>query len=52
MERRFELRKAAMLAECDGSPELFRDADQRLAKFAEPFIELLLQSAQRNVSTK
>jgi len=47
MERRFELRKAAMLAECEVSPEVFCGVEQRLAKFAEPFTELLMQAAQR-----
>lgn len=47
MERRFELRKAAMLAECEVSPEVFRGIEGRLAKFAEPFTELLMQDAQR-----
>jgi SRSO17 transposase len=47
MERRFELRKEAMLAECEVSPEVFRGAAERLAKFVEPFAELLRQSAQR-----
>ncbi|MGH9339031.1 MAG: transposase [Acidobacteriota bacterium] len=47
MERRFELRKEAVLAECEVSPQVFRGAQQRLAKFAEPFVELLRQPAQR-----
>jgi len=47
MERRFELRKEAMLAECEVSPEVFRGVEERLAKFAEPFVELLSQPAQR-----
>jgi len=47
MERRFELRKAAMLAECEVAPEVFRGAMDRLAKFVEPFAELLTQAAQR-----
>jgi len=47
MERRFELRKEAMLAECEVSPEVFRGAVERLGKFVEPFAELLTQSAQR-----
>jgi len=47
MERRFALRKQAMLAECEVSPEVFRGVVERLAKFVEPFAELLTQSAQR-----
>jgi SRSO17 transposase len=47
MERRFELRKEAMLAECEVSPEVFRGVEERLAKFAEPFADLLSQPAQR-----
>lgn len=48
MERRFELRKAAMLAECDVSPLVFSEVEQRLAKFVEPFAQLLRQPAQRS----
>ncbi len=47
MERRFELRKEAMLAECEVSPHVFRGVMERLAKFVEPFAELLMQPAQR-----
>jgi SRSO17 transposase len=47
MERRFELRKEAMLAECEVAPQVFRGALERLAKFVEPFAELLTQPAQR-----
>lgn len=47
MDQRFELRKAAMLAECEVSPEVFRGVENRLMKFAEPFAELLAQPAQR-----
>lgn len=47
MERRFELRKEAMLAECEVLPQVFRGAVERLSKFIEPFAELLRQPAQR-----
>ncbi len=47
MERRFELRKAAMLAECEVSPQVFRGAVERLVDFVEPFAKLLSQPAQR-----
>ena len=43
MERRFELRKEKMLAECEVAPQVFRGALERLIKFAEPFVELLRQ---------
>jgi len=51
MERRFELRKEAMLAECKVAPEVFRGAVERLTKFVEPFTELLVQPAQRQHTT-
>lgn len=51
MERRFELRKAAMLAECEVAPQVFTGVAQRLAKFVEPFAELLSQAAQREHAT-
>ena len=47
MERRFALRKEAMLAECEVATEVFRGAVERLNKFVEPFAELLIQPAQR-----
>ena len=47
MDRRFELRKEAMLAECEVAPQVFRGAIDRLTKFVEPFVELLRQPAQR-----
>lgn len=47
MERRFELRKEAMLAECAVAPQVFSGAVERLSKFAEPFAKLLTQQAQR-----
>jgi len=45
MERRFQLRKEAMFAECKVAPQVFRGAVKRLAKFVEPFAELLTQPA-------
>jgi SRSO17 transposase len=50
MERRFELRKEAMLAECEVAPQVFRGVVERLAKFVEPFAQLLTQPAQRRHS--
>src|SRR3990172_8320705 len=47
MERRFELRKEAMLAECEVAPQVYHGAVERLAKFVEPFAELLRQPAPR-----
>ncbi len=47
MERRFELRKESLLAECEVSPQVFHGVEERLAKFAEPFVDLLSQPAQR-----
>jgi len=48
MERRFALRKAAMLAECKVSPQVFSGVAERLARFVEPFGRLLNQPAQRS----
>jgi SRSO17 transposase len=50
MERRFVLRKEAMLAECEVAPQVFRGVMERLAKFVRPFAELLTQRAQRQHS--
>jgi len=51
MERRFELRKEAMLAECEVLPQVFQGAVERLAKFVEPFADLLGQPVQRQHAT-
>lgn len=48
MDRRFALRKAAMLAECEVSPQVFSGVAERLARFVEPFGRLLNQPAQRS----
>lgn len=47
MERRFAVRKAAMLAECKVPPQVFVGVAERLAAFVEPFAELLRQPVQR-----
>jgi SRSO17 transposase len=47
MDRRFEARKEAMLAQCEVSPLVFRGALERLGEFVEPFAALLRQPAQR-----
>ena len=51
MERRFELRKEALLAECEVAPQVFSGVAERLAKFVEPFAQLLTQPAQREHTT-
>jgi SRSO17 transposase len=51
MERRFELRKEAMLAECKVAPQVFQGVMRRLATFVEPFAKLLRQPAQRQHAT-
>jgi SRSO17 transposase len=47
MDRRFEVRKQEMLAECEVSPQVFRGARERMEKFVQPFANLLRRSAQR-----
>jgi SRSO17 transposase len=47
MERRFEVRKEAMLAECEVAPQVFCGMVERLKQFAKPFTALLTQQAQR-----
>ena len=47
MERRFELRKEALLAECQVSPSVFRGFEDRLQRFVEPFASCLARSEQR-----
>lgn len=51
MERRFELRKEAMLAECEVAPQVFQGVVERLTAFIEPFAELFGQPAQRKHAT-
>ena len=41
MERRFELRKEQLLADCDVSAEAFAGIIERLERFAEPFLTSL-----------
>lgn len=47
MDRRFEVRKQEMLAECVVSPQVFRGAVERMEQFVEPFADLLRPPAQR-----
>ena len=47
MERRFEVRKAELLAECRVTPAMFEGMRERLKEFAEPFLDWLLRREQR-----
>ncbi len=47
MDRRFEVRKREMLAECEVSSWVFRGVEERMKKFVQPFADLLRLSAQR-----
>jgi SRSO17 transposase len=47
MDRRFELRKEALLKEAKVSPNVFRENLERLEKFTAPFAALLVRSEQR-----
>ena len=46
MERRFELRREAMLAEAQVSPAVFRGAVERLERFVQPFTACLVRREQ------
>ena len=52
MERRFEVRKQEMLAECEVDPRVFRGMAERLTRFAEPFVECLHAPAQQEHAEK
>jgi SRSO17 transposase len=47
MDRRFEVRKAEMLADCKVSPAVFQGIMERLEAFAEPFVARLRRPEQR-----
>jgi SRSO17 transposase len=47
MERRFELRKEALLEECQVSPSVFRGMEDRLSRFVEPYASCLVRQEQR-----
>ena len=47
MERRFEVRRKELLADCQVSRAVFRGMMERLVRFAEPFVERLCRSEQR-----
>ncbi len=47
MERRFELRKAELLADCQVPPAVFAGMRERLDRFAEPFVARLRRPEQR-----
>ena len=51
MERRYAVRKKALLAECEVRPEVFADWERRLGEFVEPFAELLNQEKQQDHAT-
>lgn len=48
MDRRFEVRKQEMLAECEVSPQVFRGVEERMIRFVQPFANLLRLPAQRD----
>ena len=47
MERRFELRREALLEEAQVSPAMFAGSQERLEAFVEPFASCLVRSEQR-----
>lgn len=47
MDRRFEIRKRQLLAECEVDPAAFEGAAERLAEFAKPFLAWLGRREQR-----
>ena len=47
MERRFELRKTELLADCQVHPAVFAGMTERLDQFAEPFAARLRRPEQR-----
>jgi SRSO17 transposase len=47
MDRRFEVRKAEMLADCQVSPAVFDGVADRLEEFARPFVACLHRPEQR-----
>jgi len=46
LEREFQARKAAVLAECELAPQVFEDVVPRLEQFMEPFVESLVRKEQ------
>lgn len=46
MERRFEIRKRELLAECEAEPAVFKGMLERLKTFAEPFVSWLTRREQ------
>jgi SRSO17 transposase len=47
MERRFEVRKAELLAECKVKPAVLEGMPERLIDFAEPFLDWLVRREQK-----
>lgn len=52
MDRRFELRKEALINEAQVSPNLFRESLERLEKFAVPFVQRLVRREQKEHAVK
>jgi SRSO17 transposase len=47
VERRFKVRKEEILRDCEVSPEVFEGMMERLVPFAQPFVDRLQRSEQR-----
>lgn len=47
MDRRFKIRKEEILRDCEVSPEVFEGMMERLVPFAQPFLDRLQRSEQR-----
>lgn len=47
MDRRFEARKRELLEDCQVSPEVFNGMLNRLEEFAEPYVECLVRTEQK-----
>ena len=47
MERRFEVRKQELLAQCQVKPEVFERVTERLRNFAQPFVNYLWRNEQK-----
>ena len=47
MDRRFEARKRELLEDCEVSPEVFNGMLNRLEEFAEPYVQCLVRTEQK-----
>lgn len=47
MQRRYEIRKQQLLADCEVSPKVFANGSHRLKEFAKPFVKSLWRPEQR-----